>query len=108
QRIRTLIKRDFDIAFKKFDVLIGPTMPILPFKIGEKVQDPLEMYMCDVDSVPANLAGIPSISIPCGFSKGLPIGLQIMAPPFREDLLLRVAFSFQKNFPVSAKLRSYE
>ncbi|MEM2955280.1 MAG: Asp-tRNA(Asn)/Glu-tRNA(Gln) amidotransferase subunit GatA [Nitrososphaerales archaeon] len=108
QKIRTLIKRDFDIAFKKFDVLIGPTMPILPFKIGEKVQDPLEMYMCDVDSVPANLAGIPSISIPCGFSKGLPIGLQIMAPPFREDLLLRVAFSFQKNFPVSAKLRSYE
>ncbi len=108
QKIRTLIKRDFDMAFKKFDVLIGPTMPILPFKIGEKVQDPLKMYMCDVDSVPANLAGIPSISIPCGFSKGLPIGFQIMAPPFREDLLLRVAFSFQKNFPVSAKLRSYE
>ncbi|MGB9660054.1 MAG: Asp-tRNA(Asn)/Glu-tRNA(Gln) amidotransferase subunit GatA [Nitrososphaerales archaeon] len=108
QKIRTLIKRDFEMAFKKFDVLIGPTMPILPFKIGEKVQDPLEMYMCDVDLVPANLAGIPSISIPCGFSKGLPIGLQIMAPHFREDLLLRVAFSFQKNFPVSAKLMSHE
>jgi aspartyl-tRNA(Asn)/glutamyl-tRNA(Gln) amidotransferase subunit A len=98
QKIRTLIKRDFEIAFKRFDVLIGPTMPILPFRIGEKVEDPLEMYMCDIDVVPANLAGIPSISIPCGFSMGLPIGLQIMAPPFREDLLLRVAFSFQKNF----------
>jgi aspartyl-tRNA(Asn)/glutamyl-tRNA(Gln) amidotransferase subunit A len=98
QKIRTLIKRDFEMAFKRFDVLIGPTMPILPFRIGEKVEDPLEMYMCDIDVVPANLAGIPSISIPCGFSMGLPIGLQIMAPPFREDLLLRVAFSFQKNF----------
>jgi aspartyl-tRNA(Asn)/glutamyl-tRNA(Gln) amidotransferase subunit A len=108
QKIRTLIKRDFEKAFKRFDILIGPTMPILPFRIGEKVEDPLEMYMCDVDGVPANLAGIPSISIPCSFSEGLPIGLQMMAPPFREDLLLRVAFSFQKNFPTSAKLRNYE
>jgi aspartyl-tRNA(Asn)/glutamyl-tRNA(Gln) amidotransferase subunit A len=108
QKIRTLIKRDFEMEFKRFDVLIGPTMPILPFRIGEKVQDPLEMYMCDVDTVPANLVGIPGISIPCGFSMGLPIGLQMMAPPFREDLLLRVAFTFQRNFPISAKLKNYE
>ncbi|MGQ9468775.1 MAG: Asp-tRNA(Asn)/Glu-tRNA(Gln) amidotransferase subunit GatA [Nitrososphaerales archaeon] len=108
QKIRTLIKRDFEMAFKRFDILIGPTMPILPFRIGEKVQDPLEMYMCDVDTVPANLVGIPSISIPCGFSTGLPIGLQMMAPPFREDLLLRAAFSFQRNFPKLARLRDYE
>ncbi|MCP8308847.1 MAG: Asp-tRNA(Asn)/Glu-tRNA(Gln) amidotransferase subunit GatA [archaeon] len=108
QKIRTLIKRDFEMAFKRFDVLIGPTMPILPFKIGEKVQDPLEMYMCDVDTVPANLVGIPSISIPCGFSLGLPIGLQMMVPPFREGLLLRVAFSFQRNFPTLARLGNYE
>ncbi|MCP8315803.1 MAG: Asp-tRNA(Asn)/Glu-tRNA(Gln) amidotransferase subunit GatA [archaeon] len=108
QKIRTLIKKDFEMAFKRFDVLIGPTMPILPFRIGEKVQDPLEMYMCDVDTVPANLVGMPSISIPCGFSMGLPIGLQMMAPPFKEDLLLRVAFSFQRNYPTLARLRNYE
>ncbi|NWG09342.1 MAG: Asp-tRNA(Asn)/Glu-tRNA(Gln) amidotransferase subunit GatA [Nitrososphaerales archaeon] len=105
QKVRTLIKRDFEMAFKKFDVLIGPTMPIPPFRIGEKVRDPLEMYMCDVDTVPSNLAGIPSISVQCGFSKGLPIGIQMMAPPFREDVLLRVAFSFQRNFPTLAKVR---
>jgi len=64
----------------------------------------LEMYMCDVDTVPSNLAGIPSISVPCGFSKGLPIGIQMMAPPFREDMLLRVAFSFQRNFPTITKV----
>lgn len=108
QKIRTLIKRDFEMAFKRFDALIGPTMPILPFRIGEKVDDPLEMYMCDIDGVPANLAGVPSISIPCSFSMGLPIGLQIMAAPFREDLLIRIGFSFQKNFPTSAKLRECE
>ncbi|MCP8310275.1 MAG: Asp-tRNA(Asn)/Glu-tRNA(Gln) amidotransferase subunit GatA, partial [Candidatus Methylarchaceae archaeon HK01M] len=107
QKIRTLIKGDFETAFEKFDVLVGPTLPILPFRIGEKVEDPLEMYMCDVDTVPANLTGMPSISIPCGFSKGLPIGLQIMAPPFREDILLRVAFTFQKRFGF-ARLKDYE
>ncbi|MCP8311704.1 MAG: Asp-tRNA(Asn)/Glu-tRNA(Gln) amidotransferase subunit GatA [Candidatus Methylarchaceae archaeon HK02M1] len=107
QKIRTLIKRDFETAFEKFDVLVGPTLPILPFRIGEKVEDPLEMYMCDVDTVPANLTGMPSISIPCGFSKGLPIGLQIMAPPFREDILLRVAFTFQKRFGF-ARLKDFE
>ncbi|MEM3383126.1 MAG: Asp-tRNA(Asn)/Glu-tRNA(Gln) amidotransferase subunit GatA [Nitrososphaerales archaeon] len=108
QKIRTLIRRDFETAFKRFDVLIGPTMPVLPFRIGEKVNDPLEMYMCDIDGVPANLAGIPSISIPCSFSNGLPIGLQIMAPPFREDLLIRIGFSFQKNFPILKKLGGHE
>ena len=97
QKIRTIIKRDFEKAYKKFDILLGPTLPVLPFKIGEKINDPLEMYMCDVDTVPANLTGLPSISIPCGFSKGLPIGLQIIAPPFREDLLVQVAFTYQKN-----------
>jgi len=96
-KIRTLIRRDFKNAFKKFDVLIGPTMPILPFKIGEKIQDPLALYMCDVDTVSANLAGLPAISIPCGFADGLPIGMQILAPPLREDLLLQVAYTFEQN-----------
>jgi aspartyl-tRNA(Asn)/glutamyl-tRNA(Gln) amidotransferase subunit A len=97
QKIRTLIKKDFDKAFTKFDALIGPTMPILPFKIGEKVLNPLEMYMCDVDTVPANLTGIPSISIPCSFYNNLPIGLQIMTSPFRENLLFRIANTYEHN-----------
>jgi len=97
QQIRTLIRRDFDEAFKRFDVVAGPTMPILPFKIGEKIRDPLEMYMCDVDTVPANLAGLPALSVPCGFHNGLPIGLQLMAAPSREDLLLRVGYTYEQN-----------
>lgn len=96
-RIRTLIRRDFEAAFKNFDVLVGPTMPIPPFKVGEKVQDPLALYMCDVLTVPANLAGLPAISVPCGFSGALPIGMQITAPPFREDLILRVGYTFEQN-----------
>jgi aspartyl-tRNA(Asn)/glutamyl-tRNA(Gln) amidotransferase subunit A len=98
-KIRTLIRRDFEKAFKKFNVLIGPTMPIPPFKIGEKIQDPLALYMCDVDTVSANLAGLPAISVPCGFTDGLPIGMQITAPPLREDLMLQVAYTFEQNTP---------
>ncbi len=96
-KIRTLIRRDFEKAFKKFGVLIGPTMPIPPFKIGEKIQDPLALYMCDVDTVSANLAGLPAISIPCGFTGSLPIGMQIIAPHLREDLMLQVAYTFEQN-----------
>ena len=97
-KVRTLIRRDFEKAFKRFDVLAAPTMPTPPFKLGEKIENPLELYMCDIDTVPANLAGLPSISIPCGFTtSGLPVGLQLIAPPFREDLLLRVAYAFEKN-----------
>jgi len=96
-KVRTLIRRDFEAAFRKFHVLIGPAMPIPPFKIGEKIQDPLALYMCDIDTVPANLAGLPAISIPCGFVDALPIGMQIMAAPFREDLMLQVAYTFEKN-----------
>jgi len=96
-KVRTLIRRDFETAFRKFHVLIGPTMPIPPFKIGEKIQNPLALYMCDIDTVPANLAGLPAISIPCGFAGALPIGVQIMAAPFREDLMLQVAYTFEKN-----------
>ncbi len=89
QKIRTLIKRNFDAAFKKFDILLAPSMPVLPFRMGERLKDPLALYMCDIDTVPANLAGIPSISIPGGVYQGLPVGVQVMAPPFREDLLFR-------------------
>jgi aspartyl-tRNA(Asn)/glutamyl-tRNA(Gln) amidotransferase subunit A len=96
-KIRTLIRRDFEKAFKKFNVLIGPTMPIPPFKIGEKIQDPLALYMCDVDTVSANLAGLPAISVPCGFTDSLPVGIQLIAPPLREDLMLQVAYTFEQN-----------
>ena len=96
-KVRTLIRKNFDEAFKKFDVLIGPTMPFPPFKIGEKIKDPLALYMSDVDTVAANLAGLPAISVPCGFTNGLPVGMQIMAPPLREDLTLQVAYTFEQN-----------
>jgi aspartyl-tRNA(Asn)/glutamyl-tRNA(Gln) amidotransferase subunit A len=96
-KVRTLILKDFENAFKKFDVLAGPTMPFPPFKIGEKIEDPLALYMSDIDTVSANLAGLPAISIPCGFKGNLPIGLQILAPPLREDLILQVAYTFEQN-----------
>jgi aspartyl-tRNA(Asn)/glutamyl-tRNA(Gln) amidotransferase subunit A len=98
-KVRTLIRRNFDRAFRKYDVLIGPTMPFPPFKIGEKIKDPLALYMSDVDTVSANLAGLPAISVPCGFTKSLPIGMQIIAPPLREDLVLQVAYTFEENTP---------
>ena len=96
-KVRTLIRKNFEEAFKKFDVLVGPTMPFPPFKIGEKIKDPLALYMSDVDTVSANLAGLPAISVPCGFTNALPIGMQIMAPHLREDLTLQAAYTFEQN-----------
>jgi aspartyl-tRNA(Asn)/glutamyl-tRNA(Gln) amidotransferase subunit A len=96
-KVRTLIRNNFEEAYKKFDILIGPTMPFPPFKIGEKIEDPLALYMSDVDTVSANLAGLPAISVPCGFRDGLPIGMQILAPPLREDLTLQTAYAFEQN-----------
>ena len=96
-KVRTLIRKNFEEAFKKFDVLVGPTMPFPPFKIGEKIEDPLALYMSDVDTVSANLAGLPAISVPCGFTNGLPIGMQILGPLLREDLTLQVAYAFEQN-----------
>lgn len=94
-QVRTLIKRDFERAYKQCDVIVGPTMPVLPFKIGEKVADPLALYMSDILTVPANLVGCPAISIPCGFVRGLPVGMQVMGPFFKEDVLLRVGHVFE-------------
>jgi aspartyl-tRNA(Asn)/glutamyl-tRNA(Gln) amidotransferase subunit A len=96
-KVRTLIQKDFEESFKKFDVIIGPTMPFPPFKIGEKIEDLIALYMSDVDTVSANLAGLPAISVPCGFTNGLPIGMQIMAPHLREDLTLQAAYTFEQN-----------
>lgn len=96
QRVRTLIKSDFDEAFKRVDVIITPTSPEAAFKVGEKTDDPLKMYLSDIFTIPCNLVGLPGISIPCGFtSGGLPIGLQILGKPFDEDTLLRVAHNYE-------------
>ena len=90
QKVRSLITNDFKKIFSKFDVIMGPTMPTLPFKLGEKLTDPLSMYMSDIDTVSANLAGIPSISIPCGSSNSLPIGIQLMSSHFDEKTILNL------------------
>ncbi len=98
QKVRTLIKEDFDKVFKSCDCIITPTSPTPAFKIGEKINNPLEMYLSDIFTIPVNLAGIPAISIPCGLSEqGLPIGLQILSRSFEEELLLRVAYTFEQN-----------
>ena len=90
QHVRSLIASNFKRVFNKFDVVISPTMPTLPFKIGEKITDPLSMYMSDVDTVSANLAGIPSLSVPCGSSNSLPIGIQLMSNHFNEQTILNL------------------
>ncbi|MDH7500301.1 MAG: Asp-tRNA(Asn)/Glu-tRNA(Gln) amidotransferase subunit GatA [candidate division NC10 bacterium] len=96
QKVRTLIREDFERAFQLFDALITPTAPTAAFRIGEKVDDPLQMYLSDIFTIPCNLAGLPGISIPCGFNReGLPIGLQILGKPFDEGKVLRVAHAFQ-------------
>jgi aspartyl-tRNA(Asn)/glutamyl-tRNA(Gln) amidotransferase subunit A len=97
-KVRRLIKEDFDKAFAECDVILGPTSPTPAFKIGEKTGDPLAMYLSDVYTISGNLAGIPGISVPCGFTMaGLPIGLQILAAPFAEEKLLRVARMYERQ-----------
>ncbi len=97
-KVRTLIKQDFDHVFKGFDCIVTPTSPTPAFKIGEKVEDPLKMYLSDIYTISANLSGIPAISIPCGFTKkGLPVGLQILAKPFNEEMLFRVAYAYEQS-----------
>ena len=97
QQVRSLLRSELKTLFKKYDILIGPTMPILPFKIGEKVDDPLKMYLIDIDTVVANLTGMPAISVPAGFANGLPVGLQIMADEYQEQMLLDSAFTFEQS-----------
>ncbi len=100
QKVRTLIKQDFDRAFEQVDVIVGPISPSVAFKIGEKVDDPLQMYLADVFTLAQALAGIPAISIPCGFSpadgKSMPVGLQIMSRAFEETRMLQVAYAYEQ------------
>lgn len=97
QKVRTLLRSDFDHAFENVDVLLGPTAPSTAFRIGDKVNDPLEMYLSDIFTVTANLAGICAMSVPCGFdAAGLPIGLQIIAPSLQEDVMMRVGHAYEQ------------
>jgi len=95
QKVRTLIKRDFDAAFEQCDAIVSATSPTVAFALGSKTQDPLAMYLCDVLTLGGNLAGLPGISVPCGMSGGLPVGLQVLAPQWREDIALRVARAYE-------------
>lgn len=99
-QVRTLIREDFVKAFAQCDALLAPVSPIPPFNIGEKVDDPLQMYLSDVLTLPASLAGVPGMSVPCGFSaENLPIGLQIIGPHFREEVILRIGYQFEQATP---------
>jgi aspartyl-tRNA(Asn)/glutamyl-tRNA(Gln) amidotransferase subunit A len=98
-RVRTLICREFEAAFQSHDVLVTPVSPTPAFRLGEKVHDPLQMYLSDIFTIPINIAGLPAISVPCGFSQGLPVGLQIIGRPFEEATVLRVAYAYEQATP---------
>ena len=98
QKVRTLIKQDFEQAFSQVDVLVSPTAPTTAFKMGEKTADPLSMYLTDLMTIPVNLAGLPGMSVPCGFdAQGLPIGLQIVGNVLREDQIFQVASAYERS-----------
>ncbi len=100
QQVRTLLRRDFDEAFAQVDAIVTPTTPTPAFRIGEKTDDPLQMYLSDIFTISVNLAGIPALSMPCGFTRGhLPIGLQLLGKPFDESTLLRVAYAYEQATP---------
>jgi len=106
QTVRTLVRRDFDEAFARCDAIVSPVAPTAAFRLGEMLDDPLQMYLSDVFTIPVNLAGIPALSVPCGRSaEGLPIGMQILARPLGEETIFRVARAWEKvrgNAPSAA------
>ncbi len=106
QKVRTLIKRDFDAAFEKCDAIVSATSPTVAFPIGSRTQDPLSMYLCDVLTLGGNLAGLPGISVPCGTSDGLPVGLQVLAPQWGENVALRVARAYEEASDIRAEVAS--
>jgi len=97
QKVRTLIKQDFDRVFENYDVVVSPTSPDVAFKAGAKTQDPVQMYMSDICTIPVNIAGLPGISIPCGFAEGLPIGLQIIGKAFDEAAIIKTAYAYEQS-----------
>ena len=96
QKVRTLIRRELEDAFRSFDALVTPTSPTVAFRLGERTQDPVQMYLSDICTIPANIAGTPAISLPCGFSQGLPVGIQFMGPMLSEATLLRLAHAYEQ------------
>ena len=96
QKVRTLLRREFDEVFGRFDVLVTPTTPTVAFRLGEKTEDPVQMYLTDIYTVPVNVAGLPAISVPCGMADGLPVGMQLIGPPLSEATLLRVAYAYEQ------------
>ena len=96
-KVRTLIKQDFDRAFEKYDLILTPTTPTTAFKFGEKADNPMQMYLSDIYTISVNLAGVPGISIPCGYADGMPVGLQLIGKPFGEGTLFRAAYAFEQN-----------
>jgi aspartyl-tRNA(Asn)/glutamyl-tRNA(Gln) amidotransferase subunit A len=98
QKVRTLVIRDYEAAFERFDLLVSPTSPTTAFRIGEKADDPFAMYLNDVFTIPANLAGVPAVSLPCGFDDdGLPVGLQLTGPVLAEATVLRAASALEAD-----------
>ena len=95
-KVRTLVKQDLEKAFERVDVIVGPVSPTTAWNLGEKVDDPLKMYLSDIYTISANLAGIPGLSVPCGFSAGLPVGLQILGKQWDEETILRVGFAYEQ------------
>jgi aspartyl-tRNA(Asn)/glutamyl-tRNA(Gln) amidotransferase subunit A len=97
QQVRTLVRSDFQKAFEQCDVIAGPTYPEVAFPLDSHLDDPVSMYLSDIYTVPANLAGIPGVSIPCGFSSGMPVGLQLLGRPLDESTLLGAAHAYQQR-----------
>jgi aspartyl-tRNA(Asn)/glutamyl-tRNA(Gln) amidotransferase subunit A len=105
QKVRTLVLRDLERAFERFDLLVGPTTPTVAFPLGERVDDPLAMYLSDVFTVPVNLAGNAAVSVPAGLSDGLPVGLQLIAPALGEATMLRAAWAFEQDLDFTERPR---
>ena len=97
QKVRTLIKQDFDAAWSKVDAIVAPTSPTVAFPLGARTDDPYQMYLADVFTIPANMAGIPGVAVPCGFSEGLPVSLQVLGPAFAEATILRIADAYERT-----------
>jgi len=99
QKVRALIRQDYDRAFQEFDLVATPTSPTTAFTLGARLADPVQMYLADVFTVSANLAGLPAVSVPCGFAGGLPVGLQFTGPAWEEARLLRVGGAYERLTP---------
>jgi aspartyl-tRNA(Asn)/glutamyl-tRNA(Gln) amidotransferase subunit A len=96
QKVRTLIRQDLDLAFQRCQALITPTSPTVPFRLGEKLADPVQMYLSDIFTIPVNIAAVPALTLPAGFADGLPVGMQIIGPPLSEELLFRTGFAYEQ------------